>query len=235
MKISRTGIENFTRCKRCFWLDAVKKIAAPFGPPFTLNLAVDHLLKNEFNHYRNLQIVPPILQAANINLIPFQHPSLNDWRENFIGVRTHHHATGLDITGAVDDIWVDSNKVLYVVDYKSTSKEGYVSIETGWGVSYKRQVEVYQWLLRENGFEVSNTAYFVYTNGIKGDGHFNDRLNFTTKLIPYEGNDAWIEPVLLEINELLRSQVPPVATKDCKLCEYLDKAFNLFQAISATI
>ena len=227
MKISRTGIENFTRCKRCFWLDAVKKIKAPFGPPFNLNLAVDHLLKNEFDHYRNLQAVPSILQAANINFIPFQHPSLNDWRENFIGVRTHHHATGLDITGAVDDIWVDNNKVLYVVDYKATAKEGDVSIETGWGVSYKRQVEVYQWLLRQNGFEVSNTAYFVYTNGIN-DGNFNDCLNFTTKLIPYEGNDAWIEPALLEIKELLKSQVPPATTKDCKQCEYLDKAFNLF-------
>ena len=228
MKISRTGIENFTRCKRCFWLDAVKKITAPFGPPFTLNLAVDHLLKNEFNYYRNLQTVPPILQEANINLIPFQHPSINDWRENFIGVRTHHQATGLDIAGAVDDIWVDANKVLYVVDYKATSKEGFVSIETGWGVSYKRQVEVYQWLLRQNGFAVSNTAYFVYTNGIKGEGHFNDRLIFTTKLIPYEGKDTWIEPALLEINELLKSQVPPAATKDCKQCEYLDKALNLF-------
>ena len=74
------------------------------------------LLKNEFDHYRNLQTVPPILQAANINLVPFHHPSLNDWRENFIGVRTHHQATGLDIAGAVDDIWVDANKVLYVVD-----------------------------------------------------------------------------------------------------------------------
>ena len=44
MKISRTGIENFNRCKRCFWLDAVKKIKPPFGPPFTLNLSVDYSL-----------------------------------------------------------------------------------------------------------------------------------------------------------------------------------------------
>ena len=143
-------------------------------------------------------------------------------------MRTHHQATGLQIYGAVDDIWVNVNKVLYVVDYKATSKEGDVSIETGWGVSYKRQVEVYQWLLRHNGFEVSNTAYFVYTNGIKGDGHFNDRLNFTTKVISYEGNDDWIEPVLFEINELLKCQVSPGATKDCKQCEYLDKALNLY-------
>ena len=61
-----------------------------------------------------------------------------------------------------------------------------------------------------------------------GDGHFNDRLNFTTKIIPYEGKDAWIEPALLEINELLKFQTPPAATKDCKQCEYLDKALKLY-------
>jgi hypothetical protein len=54
-------------------------------------------------------------KEANINLIPFQHPSLNEWRENFIGVPTHHQATGLNTPGAVDDIWVDSNNVLYVM------------------------------------------------------------------------------------------------------------------------
>jgi hypothetical protein len=89
--------------------------------------------------------------------------------------------------------------------------------------------------LRQNGFEVSNTAYFVYTNGIKGDGHFDDCFNFTFKLIMYEGNDNWIEPALLEINQLLKSQVPPAATQDCKQCEYLDKALNIYySSFSAT-
>jgi hypothetical protein len=55
-----------------------------------------------------------------IKLISFQHLSLNDWRENFIGVRMHHQATGLDIAGAVDDIWVNSNNVLYVVHCTSS-------------------------------------------------------------------------------------------------------------------
>ena len=30
----------------------------------------------------------------------------------------------------------------------------------------KRQMEIYQWLLRKNGFKVSDTGYFVYANGI---------------------------------------------------------------------
>jgi len=227
MKISRSGIENFIRCRRCFWLDAVKKIKPPYGPAFTLNIAVDHLLKNEFDHYRNLQAVPPILIAENINLVPFQHPSLDEWRENFVGVRAFHQASGLNITGAVDDIWVDNDNNLYVVDYKATSKEDDVSIETGWGPAYKRQVEVYQWLLRQNGFKVSNTGYFVYTNGLKGDAHFNNRLDFTTRVIPYEGSTAWIEPVLLEIKDLLKAEIVPSAAKDCKQCEYLEKCLAL--------
>ena len=62
MKIIRTGIENFTRCKRCFWLDAVKKIKPPFGPLFILNLAVDHLLKNEFDAW----IEPSLLEINEL-------------------------------------------------------------------------------------------------------------------------------------------------------------------------
>jgi hypothetical protein len=47
-------------------------------------------------------------------------------------------------------------------------------------MSYKRQLEVYQWLLRQNGLDVSDTGYFVYTNArIDLDG-FNDRLEFKT-------------------------------------------------------
>ena len=90
------------------------------------------------------------------------------------------------------------------------------------------QFELYQWLLRQIGFEVPSTPYFFYANGIKGDGHFNDDLNFTTQLILFEWNDAKIEPALLEINELLKSHVPPAVTKDCKQCEYVEKALNIF-------
>ena len=34
-----------------------------------------------------------------IKLMPFQHPSENEWRDNLIGLRTHYQATVLDILG----------------------------------------------------------------------------------------------------------------------------------------
>jgi 2-isopropylmalate synthase len=35
-------------------------------------------------------------------------------------------------------------------------------LDQEWQDSYKRQMDVYQWLLRQNGLKVSNTGYFVY-------------------------------------------------------------------------
>ena len=51
-KISRSSIESFIRCPHCFYLDRKLGIKQPSGPPFSLNSAVDHLLKQEFDIHR---------------------------------------------------------------------------------------------------------------------------------------------------------------------------------------
>jgi len=40
-----------------------------------------------------------------------------------------------------------------------------VTLDAEWQDGYKRQMEIYQWLLRQNGLKVSDTGYFVYCNG----------------------------------------------------------------------
>ena len=122
--------------------------------------------------------------------------------------------------GAIDDIWENINtKELYIIDYKSTSKKGDPDIDTGWGLSYKRQMEIYQWLFRKNGFPISDVGYFLYVNGVKGDNKFfSDHIGyettgfmeFSTTLIAYEGNADWVSDILIEIKEtLLEDKLPP--------------------------
>ena len=113
---------------------------------------------------------------------------------------------------------------LIVVDYKATSKKGEVSIDADWQDGYKKQIEFYQWLLRGNGFKVSDTGYFVYCNGIKDKKNFKNRLNFKVKLIPYTGNDQWIEPTLREIKQSLLSNTLPAPHVDCVLCKYVESS-----------
>lgn len=223
MRLSRSKIELFQRCPRCFWLAVNAKIKQPSGPPFSLNIAVDHLFKNEFNAYRGGDIVPPRLQAAGIQCIPAAHPNLEKWRHNFTGVSAKHERTGLELFGAIDDLWVDGQGVHYVVDYKATSKASEVNLDADWQIAYKRQAEFYQWLLRQNGLQISNRAWFVYTNGIKDDAPFEDVLRFKTSLISYDGDDSWVEPTVEAAHDCLSQPAAPRPSDDCEYCGYVDK------------
>ena len=218
-KISRSKIEDFLRCPRCFYLDRRLGVGQPPGFPFNLNSAVDHLLKKEFDVHRARGSRHPLMEKYGVDAVPFQHSDLNQWRENFVGVQFYHKPTNLIITGAVDDVWTNPKGELIVVDYKATSKDGEVNIDAEWQESYKNQMEIYQWLLRQNDFKVSDTGYFVYVNGRRDREAFDGKLEFDVKLIPYKGSDAWVEETIFEIKKCLIG-VLPESGKDCAYCSY---------------
>lgn len=167
-KFSRSALELYMQCPRCFYLDRRLGKGRPPGFPFNLNSAVDALLKKEFDIYRQRGEVHPVVKESGINAIPFQHQDLEKWRNNSHGIRYLHPSTNFLVYGAIDDLWINKAGELIVVDYKATSKLEDVKLDQEWQDSYRRQAEVYQWLLRKNGFSVSATAYFYYCNGERG-------------------------------------------------------------------
>jgi CRISPR/Cas system-associated exonuclease Cas4 (RecB family) len=211
-KVSRSKIELYKQCPRCFWLDVRLKITRPNTPPFNINKAIDELFKKEFDKYRTEKKPHPLMVEFGVDAIPFEHEQLDTWRETFVGVVALHKPTNLHVFGGVDDVWVGTDGKLIVVDYKATAKDREVGIDSDWQISYKRQLEVYQWLLRQNGFEVSDTGYFVYTNGRMDLDGFNDKVEFRTKIIPYTGSDKWIEPTLQDMKACMDGDMPPVGT-----------------------
>lgn len=226
-KLSRSKIDLFMQCRRCFWLDTRLKIKRPSGPPFQINKAIDELFKKEFDSYRTKKQPHPLMSDNQIEAVPMQHENLDMWRHNFTGVQTLHEPTNLHIFGAIDDIWVDKKGQVYVVDYKATSKAGEVTLDAEWQNMYKRQMEIYQWLLRRNGLEVSDTGYFVYTNGRLDLDGFYDKVEFRTKIIPYTGNDKWVEPTIIDMKKCMDSdRMPEVGkqvmdnSKPCEYCTY---------------
>jgi len=218
-KLSRSKIENFMACKKCFYLDRRLGIGEPPGYPFNLNTAVDTLLKKEFDMHRTKQTAHPLMKAYGLKAVPFAHEMMNEWRENFKGVQYHHEPTNFIITGAVDDLWEDENGEIIVVDYKSTSKDSKVNLDADWQDGYKRQMEIYQWLLRKNGLIVSNTGYFVYCNGKTDRKAFDRKLEFDIDLLPYTGDDSWVSDVLYEIKTCLDGEMPE-PDPECDLCNY---------------
>jgi CRISPR/Cas system-associated exonuclease Cas4 (RecB family) len=221
-KLSRSKIDLFIQCPRCFYLDTRLGIKRVSMPPFTLNSAVDQLLKNEFDVFRQKGEPHPMQTQFGVEAVPAQHEQLNIWRENFKGIECIYKPANLKVTGAIDDLWVSPQNEYIVVDYKATSKASKVDRleDTRWHDAYRRQMEVYQWLLRRNGLTVSDTGYFVYCNGIKDANIFDNKLDFEVIVFPYTGKDDWVEPTLTKIKEILEGEIMPDPAEDCEHCAY---------------
>lgn len=227
-RVSRSKIELFTQCPRCFWLEAVKGIKRPSSPPFNINKAIDELFKKEFDHYRSKKEPHPLMVEYGVEGMPYQHNDIDTWRNTFSGVSYLHQPTNLLIFGAVDDVWVNNQDELIVVDYKATAKDAPVKNlkeEGSWHDTYRRQMEVYQWLFKQNGFKVSTTGYFVYATGSWAHEKFDNILKFETCVFPHTGKTDWVEPTIQAMKECLESEEMPIVGTaamggPCEHCEY---------------
>lgn len=220
-RLSRSKIDLFLNCPRCFYLDRRLGVGQPPGYPFSLNSAVDALLKKEFDMHRAQGSPHPLMKTYGIDAIPFSHEQIDEWRDALRGgVKYLHPSTNFLITGGIDDIWQNIHGELHIVDYKATAKNGEVSLDADWQIGYKRQVEIYQWLLRKNDFAVSNIAYFVYCNGDTDKEAFDGKLEFTIKIISYGGDDRWVDGVIMDAYRCLLQDSLPLSGADCDFCKY---------------
>lgn len=225
LKISRSRIQMFLDCPRCFWLIMRHKIKRPSMPDFLLNQAVDHLLKREFDIYRHEEKAHPLMKKNKLKAVPFQHKDLDQWRNPFEGVQYLVEEHNFLIFGGIDDVWIDDQEQLIIVDYKATAKdEPVVKLyeEGSYHDSYRRQLEVYQWLLMKNGFKVNPTAYFVYATGVKDKPDFSNKLHFALNLIAHKGESKWIDETLKDIKSCLDGSMPKFrSTPACEHCNYV--------------
>lgn len=220
--LSRTKLQLFTECPRCFYLDRRCGVTRPDDAYYSLNLAVDLLLKREFDVYRLRGDPHPVMQMFGIDAVPFRYKDLSMWRDTPTGIRFLHQRSGFEVFGIVDDLWQHADGSIAVVDYKATSTQAPLTLEGREG--YMRQLECYQWLLRQCGFNVSPIAYILYANASRDRETFDRKLEFAYSILPHEGNVTWVEDALIAAKECLMMDIPPAATADCAWCMYRRKA-----------
>lgn len=224
-RLSRSKIDLFLNCPRCFYLDRKLGIAQPPGYPFSLNSAVDKLLKKEFDIHRAKGTAHPLIKHYGIDAIPLAHERIDEWRDALKGGITFKvEDINVMVAGGIDDIWVNPSGELHIVDYKATSKEEEVSLDADWQIGYKRQMEIYQWLFRQNGYKVSQTGYFVYCNGRTDREAFDGKLEFDIKIIPYVGDDTWVLETIHKAVDCLNDEKLPSPGIDCDYCNYRQAA-----------
>ena len=232
IKISRSTVERFINCPRCCVLEKKYQIKPP-SIPFTLNLAVDNLCKNEFDYYRKIQKPHPIFLKHQINAVPFKHKDIDIWRDNYKGLRFRSSINNYDFGGAIDDVLINDKGELIVIDIKSTSKNKFDWEDTynkyDFPKGYKRQLEMYQWLFKKNGFKIADYAYLIYFNAKKNESFFNQKLEFDIHFVKLNCSTDWVEPKIIETVKFLRSNIFPKSSQKCENCNYLKKRWNLSQ------
>jgi len=238
-EISRSRIENFVKCPACFYMIQVEGIEFPSIPGFNINEATDILLKKDFDHYRDKKKPHPFLENnCYSHLIPYQHEHFELWTQSMhFGAKNRmhydHSATNLRVGGGLDDVWlnVKTNK-LHIVDYKSTSQKkdnGPINLDDKWKAAYKRQMDLYTWIMLKKGFEVDRVGYFLYCDGDRfTENSFlkneNAIMEFKITLIPYKTNFTWIEDTLKKISVTLRLNQRPPHTDNCEYGNFLNHA-----------
>ena len=222
LKISRSGLKLFLDCPRCFWLDLHHKIKRPPGYPYTLSAAVDYMVKREFDGHRQKGELPPVLIDAGIKDAKlYNGDDFTDWRNNFKGVSYFDEGLNAILYGAVDDVLEFSDGSLAVIDYKSSGSKEITIYD-----DYQRQMDVYNWILKQKGYETYPEAFFVFYQVQKDENGFNNVMKFREEVRPVKVNMDWVGPAFESAVELARQDSPPssgTAGKNghCDHCHYV--------------
>ena len=88
-------------------------------------------------------------------------------------------------------------------------------------------MDIYVYILRKMGFDVSDTTYFMVCNGIKTVDEFDKKINFDVTLVDYDVDISWIQPKIIEMKEVLESHTCPDRNPYCEHCAYLEEGAKL--------
>jgi hypothetical protein len=184
-----------------------------------LNNAVDALFKREFDRYRTNQTPHPLFATVGLDAVPLLDERMDLWRNNFKGVRWRDAETGWTLFGAVDDLWQSAAGQIMVADYKATAKK-VAPTAANLYPGYRRQAEIYQFLVEQQGFEVSDRAWFVYANGLADADSFEDVLRFQTVLLPHDGRRGWVLAAFRSAVALVEEGMVPPPGEECDHCRF---------------
>jgi len=217
IKLSPSSLNLFLECPLCFWLEKKKGIRRPPPFPYALNSAVDYLLKQEFDVYRAKGELHPLIASQGIPAKLFSDQRLLDeWRNNFRGIRYFDAQLNATFFGAVDDILEFEDGKLAPLDYKSTgSREAKI---------YDRiqlQMDAYTYLIEKNGFSTNGKGYLAFYVVDRENG-FVDRLPFKKELKEVVTNSSRIPEIFEKAVLLLRRDEAPVHSPDCKFGYWFD-------------
>ena len=220
--LSRTKLDLFSECRRCFYNDLIHGIRRPHGTPLILSNTVIKKFKDELNQYKINKSIHPIVEKTKEKFNFFIHPKLSEFQNSFKGIRYVHKKTNFEIYGAIDDLWYnEDSKKFSIIGIKSTSKKDEIVIDNIPN-HYWKQLSFYFYLLDKNSINMNSNGLLIFLNALKDDTEFNNQLTFKVNHFVKELDTSWIETLLDDIFVILQSDFSPPSSRNCKYCQYIN-------------
>jgi hypothetical protein len=67
----------------------------------------------------------------------------------------------------------------------------------------------------------------VYANGDASAERFDRTVRFRMTVIPYDGDDSWVEALVIRAKHCLDADAPPTASPGCDWCQFVRDAGEL--------
>ncbi len=221
INLSPNSLNLYLECPACFYLDKKLGIRRPPPYPYALNSAVDTLLKEEFDSYRKRRELHPLILENNIDANLFSNQKLLDqWRDNFQGIRYYDAELQATLFGAVDDVLEFKDGKVAALDYKSTGSKVANVYDR-----FQLQLDTYTFLLEKNGYKTKRKGYLAFYIVDKENG-FIDRLPFRKKVVEIDTNPSDIYEIFKDAVMLLREDKAPKHSEDCAFGNWIDRVNN---------
>jgi hypothetical protein len=209
-KLSPSTLNLFKDCPRCFWLTQHGEWKRPSGPFPSLPSGMDKIIKAHFDRFRDLGKLPPEIasevRCKDMKLFD-DVEKMKVWQSNFKGV-SWKDDEGNELHGAVDNLLVHGEKLI-VLDYKT---RGY-AVKDDTAEHYRLQQNVYNFLLRKNGYETED--YFFLLFYVPSKILEAGEVIFDTELVKMDVDVKVAEKVWKDALKLLGGKCP---RKSCEWC-----------------
>lgn len=215
-KFSPSSLSLLKDCPRCFWLHFNKKFKRPAGIFPSLPSGMDKILKLHFDSFRGKGL-PPELDLKGVKLFE-DAEQLKLWRSNFKGIQWTDKEGNL-FRGAVDEMLIKGKKLI-VLDYKTRG----FPLKEDTAESYRNQLDIYNFLLRKNGFETEDYAYllFYHPHEVMKNGH----ICFNTDLVKMKVNVKNAEQIFKNAVKILKGNMPK-PSEGCEWCKWVGTCKDL--------
>lgn len=217
IQLSPSSLNFFLECPHCFWLDKKHGVKRPVPYAFSLNTAIDDLLKEEFDDYRRKGLAHPLLENNGIEARLFTSQRLiNQWRSGKAGIRFFDKKLQATLFGAPDDVLEFSKGKVAPFDYKSTDKSPQKVFDI-----FQLQLDTYSFLLEKNGYKTTGKGYIAFYFIDKSRG-FIDRLPFRKEVMEIQTNPQDIYEIFKDAVALLEKEDAPEHSADCEFKKWFD-------------